>query len=30
MISLGIHTGHDRGAAIIENGKVLGAISEER
>lgn len=29
-ISLGIHTGHDRGACIIKDGKVIVAISQER
>lgn len=29
-IALGIHVGHDRGAAIIKDGSVLGAISQER
>lgn len=29
-IALGIHIGHDRGACIIRNGEVLGAISQER
>jgi carbamoyltransferase len=27
---LGIHDGHNAGAAIIQNGKVLAAVSEER
>ena len=27
---LGIHCGHDSGAAIVQNGKILGAINEER
>jgi len=30
MISLGIHIGHDRGAALIKDGKLVGAIAEER
>ena len=30
MISLGIHVGHDRGAAIIKDGKLVGAVAEER
>lgn len=29
-VVLGIHIGHDRGACIIGNAKVLGAISQER
>jgi len=29
-IALGIHVGHDRGACIIRDGKVLAAISQER
>ena len=29
-IVLGIHVGHDSGAALIQNGKILAAISEER
>ncbi len=29
-ITLGIHIGHDRGACIIRNGKVIAAISNER
>lgn len=29
-ISLGIHVGHDRGACIIRDGVLLGAISQER
>lgn len=28
--SLGIHTGHDRGAAIVCDGRVIAAISQER
>lgn len=28
--ALGIHTGHDRGAAIVQDGKILAAISQER
>ena len=27
---LGIHCGHDSGAAIIQNGKIIAAINEER
>ena len=30
MIVLGIHDGHDAGAALIKDGKVLAAINEER
>jgi carbamoyltransferase len=30
ITSLGIHTGHDSGAALVQNGKVLAAINEER
>lgn len=29
-ISLGIHVGHDRGACIIRDGKVLAALANER
>lgn len=29
-ISLGIHVGHDRGAAIVKNGQLIGAIEQER
>lgn len=29
-ITLGIHIGHDRGACIIRNAKVLGMIAQER
>lgn len=29
-IALGIHIGHDRGAALIKDGVVIGAISQER
>jgi len=29
-IALGIHVGHDRGACIISEGKVLAAIAQER
>lgn len=29
-ISLGINIGHDQGAAIIKDGKLLGAIAQER
>ncbi len=28
--SLGIHIGHDRGACLVKNGKVIVAISQER
>lgn len=28
--ALGIHTGHDRGAAIIKDGDILAAVSQER
>lgn len=28
VIVLGIHDGHNSGAAIVKNGKVLAAISE--
>lgn len=27
---LGINIGHDRGAAIVQNGKLIGAVSQER
>ena len=27
-IALGIHIGHDRGAALIKDGVVIGAISQ--
>ncbi len=30
VIVLGIHDGHDAGAALVKDGKVLAAISEER
>ena len=30
MKILGIHVSHDSGAAIIENGKILAAVNEER
>jgi len=30
MIILGIHEGHDAGAAILKDGKILAAINEER
>ena len=30
VIVLGIHNGHDSGAAIVQNGKVLAAINEQR
>ncbi len=30
MIVLGIHDGHNSGAALLKNGKVVAAISEER
>ena len=29
-ISLGFHIGHDRGAAIVKDGELIGAISQER
>ena len=29
-LALGIHTGHDRGAAIVQDGRILAAISQER
>lgn len=29
-ISLGIHIGHDRGACLIKDGKVIAALSQER
>ena len=29
-IILGIHVGHDSGASLIQDGKILAAISEER
>ena len=29
-IALGVHVGHDRGACIIKNGKVLAALAQER
>jgi len=29
-ISLGIHIGHDRGACIIKDGKVIAALAQER
>lgn len=29
-IALGIHVGHDRGACLIKDGKVIAAISNER
>jgi carbamoyltransferase len=29
-IALGIHVGHDRGACIIKDGKVIAALSQER
>lgn len=29
-LALGIHVGHDRGACIIQNGKVLAALANER
>ena len=29
-ISLGINIGHDQGAAIVKDGKLLGALSQER
>ena len=30
ITTLGIHYGHDSGAAIVQNGKILAAINEER
>ena len=30
MIVLGIHDGHDSGAAIIKNGHIVSAVNEER
>src|SRR3989344_1999323 len=30
IVVLGIHDGHNAGAALIKNGRVLAAISEER
>lgn len=30
MISLGINIGHDRGAAIVKDGVLIGAIAQER
>ena len=30
MISLGIHVGHDRGAALIKDCELVGSIAEER
>lgn len=30
MISLGVNIGHDQGAAIVKDGKLLGAIAQER
>jgi carbamoyltransferase len=30
MKILGIHTGHDAGAALLDNGRVISAINEER
>ena len=29
-IILGVHVGHDAGASIVQNGKILAAINEER
>lgn len=29
-ISLGLHMGHDRSVAIIENGMIIGALAAER
>jgi carbamoyltransferase len=29
-IALGVHIGHDRGAAVVANGKLIGALSQER
>ncbi len=28
--SLGIHTGHDRGAAVVRDGVVIAMIAQER
>ncbi len=30
MISLGINIGHDRGAALVKDGQLIGAIAQER
>ncbi len=30
MIVLGVHDGHDAGACIIKNGRILAAVNEER
>ena len=30
MIVLGVHDGHDAGAALIKDGKILAAVNEER
>ena len=30
MIVLGIHDGHNSGASLLKNGKLLSAISEEK
>ena len=30
MISLGINIGHDRGAALVKDGHLIGAIAQER
>ena len=30
MIILGVYDGHNAGAALIKNGKVLKAVEEER
>ena len=30
VITLGIHIGHDRCAAVIKNGSLIGSIAQER
>ena len=30
MISLGINVGHDRGAALVKDGVLVGAVAQER
>ena len=30
MLILGIHDGHNSGATLVENGRVLAAVCEER
>ena len=30
MIVIGIHDGHNCGATVVENGKVLASVLEER